>query len=117
MSEKENKMFKEAIKLLELDGWVKIDESFDGQTALIFTTNGEIILRYVTWESEYSEWHQCSRYYPSFNEFDSGNWDDVDDNHFGLVGALTIPKLTENTKKAFQIMQDFYDEEEMNKHE
>lgn len=104
----EEKMFKEVIELLKLDGWVKVDGGFDDKVALIFTVYGDIVHRYVKWGSEYSEWHQCSVYGPELYTSDRASLDDIDDYNNVLMGALTIPKLTDNTKKALQIMEDFY---------
>ena len=58
IQKEEEKMFKEVIELLKLDGWVKVDGGFDDKVALIFTVYGDIVHRYVKWGSEYSEWHQ-----------------------------------------------------------
>ena len=114
----EQKMFKEVTELLKLDGWVTVDQDFAGKVALIFTVYGDIVHRYVEWDSEYSEWHQCSFYYPTFYTSDRASLDDIDDYNNVLMGALTIPKLTEKTKEALQIMEDFYQsrDEEMNGH-
>jgi hypothetical protein len=100
-------------ELLKLDGWVEVDEDFAGKVALIFTVYGDIVHRYVEWDSDYSEWHQCSFYYPTFYMSDRASWDDIDDYSVALMGALTIPKLTEKTKEALQIMNDFYQAEQM----
>lgn len=108
IQKEEEKMFKEVIELLKLDGWVKVDGGFDDKVALIFTVYGDIVHRYVKWGSEYSEWHQCSFYGPELYTSDRASLDDIDDYNNVLMGALTIPKLTENTKKALQIMEDFY---------
>ena len=113
IKEEEKNMFKKVTELLELDGWVKVDENFAGKVALIFTVHGDIVHRYVEWDSEYSEWHQCSSYYPTFYMSDRASLDDIDDYSVALMGALTIPKLTEKTKEALQIMNDFYQAEEM----
>ena len=109
----EQKMFKEVTELLKLDGWVEVDQDFAGKVALIFTVHGDIVHRYVEWDSEYSEWHQSSFYFPAFYTSDRASLDDIDDYSVAIMGALTIPKLTEKTKEALQIMNDFYQAEEM----
>lgn len=113
IKKEEKNMFKKVTELLKLDGWVTVDQDFAGKVALIFTVNGEIVHRYVEWDSEYSEWHQSSFYFPAFYTSDRASLDDIDDYSVALMWALTIPKLTEKTKEALQIMDDFYQAEQM----
>ena len=107
----EQKMLKEVKDLLLLDGWKEITEDFDNKFALVFTVYGEIVTRYITWDSEYSEWHGCSFRYPAFWLTNKCSWhEDIDDCTIGLVASFDVPLRTQNTIKALKIMEDFQHE-------
>ena len=100
-------MLEQAKSLLIKDGWREI-ENFDDVTAFVFTVDCEIVLRHITWDSEYSEWHDIYSHYPCYWLTEKADiYNDVDDWTVGLLATTTAPLLTENTKEAIRMIQEF----------
>ena len=100
-------MLEQAKNLLIKDGWQEI-ENFDDVTAFVFTIDCEIVLRHITWDSEYSEWHDIYSHYPCYWLTEKADiYNDVDDWTVGLLATTKAPLLTENTKEAIRMIQEF----------
>lgn len=106
-----HKQFKEAMneakELLMKDGWKPITQ--DIGECFVFAMNdvGAIEHRYLTWDSEYSDWHGCELLYPCFWHTDKCNLvEDYDSDEYILI-CDTIPKRTENTIKALEIYAEY----------
>lgn len=116
LSERDRKsksLLKKIEELLILDGWKKLNKEIDKQEVLIFDDTGTISLRYLEWGWDYSEWHGRTFYYPVFYTVNCGgdNLDHLDemiDNTMLLLIADSIPKLTENTKQAYNLLEEYW---------
>lgn len=106
----EQKMFNEVIELLCLDGWQKITREIDNCYVFVMDSSGEIKHRYLEWDSEYSEWHGTSFWYPGFWFYGRRNiFEDVDDYGNELVICTSVPSRTENTLKAMKILEEYHE--------
>jgi hypothetical protein len=111
----EQVMFDEVAELLIADGWQKLTKDIDEQYVIVFTVYGDLVHRYITWEDDYSEWHMESYHYPCLWMTENKSiYDDVDDYSIPLVVSLKVPARTENTIKALDLLENFYEDGETN---
>ena len=114
---KAKELLKQIEELLILDGWKKLTRDIDKQEVLVINDTGEVSLRYLEWGWDYSEWQQRSLWYPTFFTLsDYGDYNDhldnLDeniDNTMLLLIADSIPQLTENTKKARLLLEEYWE--------
>ncbi len=100
-------MMEQAKSLLMKDGWMELG-NFDDVAAFVFTIDCEIVLRHITWDSEYSEWHDTYMHFPCYWLTEKADiYNDVDDWTVGFLATATPPKLTENTREAIRMIQEF----------
>jgi len=57
---------KRAEELLILDWWQRLTREIDNQFVFILNDCGQIYHRYLTWEDDYSEWHDKTFWSPCF---------------------------------------------------
>lgn len=109
---KSKELLKKIEELLILDGWKKLTKEIDKQEVLVINDTGEVSLRYLEWGWDYSEWHGRGEDYPIFRIVNCGNYldhlDENIDNTMLLLVANSIPKLTENTKQAYNLLEEYW---------
>ena len=108
-----------AEELLIQDGWQNIqkDKITDG---LYFVLNDqmECLLRWIEWESEYSEWHGRSFDYPVFYIFDRKTcpeeyWKEMDETieqSYILLASKEAVGATDLSRKASALLSDYYEQ-------
>ena len=105
-SKQENDIIMEAVALLVADGWQKISQDISDCYVLVMDRYGAINHRYLTWGEDYSEWHGRSFLYPEYWTSERQSiYDDVDDYTQGIAVCTTLPKITENTRMALELLE------------
>jgi hypothetical protein len=111
------KDFDEVIRLLCEDGWQKLTKDIDKCYVFAMDHCGAIFHRYLEWDSDYSEWHQAYFFYPGFWLSDRCNlYEDIDDSLHAIVVCTSMPKTTDNTRKALEILENYWNSFEMGEH-
>lgn len=106
-------LIKSAIDHYVADGWTFLDrKTCDDGTYFVMDSYGQIVLRYMEWDYEYSEWHDRNFWYPTF--YRHGNlrdYSDLDDNLNGEFLLVTQSAImpTVNTKKAEEMMELYWE--------
>jgi len=105
----EQKIYDEVIELLCKDGWQKLTRDIDNCYVFVMDNCGEIRHRYLEWDSDYSEWHGCSFWFPGFWLSDRCDLHkDIDDSTQAIAVCTSIPVVSDYTRKAFEILEDYW---------
>lgn len=115
----EAEMWRKVGEILKQEGWKPMDRDMDGQYLTIFTHHGNIIRRWVEYETEYAEWGGREFVYYNLWTKDVFNikfkrYDDcyafLDDSN---IACFAHPKRITRSKgisAAVKLMEDFYGE-------
>jgi hypothetical protein len=108
-STNEQKIYTEVAELLCKDGWQKLTREIDKCYVFVFKNDGEIVHRYLEWDWDHSEWHNATFWYPEFWFSNRCNvFEDVDDSTQAIVVCTSIPEVTDYTKKAHKILEEYW---------
>lgn len=106
---KEQIIYGEVIDLLCEDGWQRLTRDINDCYVFVMDNCGQIRHRYLEWDNEYSEWHNCSFWYPGLWMSERRDlYEDVDDYTEAIVVCTSMPKVTEKTRKAFEILEEYW---------
>ena len=109
--EPNKELLNEAKELFIKDGWCKLTQDFNNQMVVVLT-DGDVCVRYITWESEWDEWSYSSTYMPCFYEDATNSIWSFDDNIYSelMLVANCRPEETQNSKNAWELVYQYHKE-------